>query len=35
MKLATRRAPILREKLSLNLPLPNFVVAKKVIKDRK
>jgi hypothetical protein len=35
MKLVTRRAPLLREKLSLNSTLPNFVVAKKVGKDRK
>jgi hypothetical protein len=35
MKLATRRAPLLREKLSLNSTLPNIEVAKKVGKDRK
>jgi hypothetical protein len=35
MKHATRRAPLLREKLGLNLTLPNFVVAKRVGKDRK
>jgi hypothetical protein len=35
MKLATRRAPLFQEKLSLNSTLPNFEVAKKVSKDRK
>jgi hypothetical protein len=35
MKLATRRAPILQKKLGLNLTLPNFVVSKRVFKDRK
>jgi hypothetical protein len=35
MKLAIRRAPLFREKLSLNSTLPNFEVAKRVDKDRK
>jgi hypothetical protein len=35
MKLATRREPFLREKLSRNPILPIFEVAKKVGSDRK
>jgi hypothetical protein len=35
MKLAIRRAPLLREKLVLNSTLPNFEVAKRVGEDRK
>jgi hypothetical protein len=35
MKLATRRAPLLREKLALNSTLTNFEVAKEVGKDGK
>jgi hypothetical protein len=35
MKLATRREPLLREKLNLNSTLPNFEIAKKGSKDRK
>jgi hypothetical protein len=35
MKLATRREPLLREKLGRNPILPIFEVAKKVGNDRK
>jgi hypothetical protein len=35
MKLAIRRAPLLREKLVLNSTLPNFEVAKRVGEDGK
>jgi hypothetical protein len=35
MKLATRREPLLQEKLGRNPILPIFEVARKVGKDRK